>query len=357
MSTHKVVTVRRGTDAEGRAGFAARCEEPGCGAITFGGFPSRSAARRELDGHEKRCSRCGMFPDALIHFATANGHEFAALAATTTHEDALEVGQDVEGEIQNTNAQKENQIMTSMTDAETSREAAPDPSRDRGAHLEHIAAHQFVHECGYCKAEENRPCSMYTWCQGHSMMFPESDGSHMAPLVIGEYEGGEPKTVGAIRYEVSEYDDVAHWSFSMPEGGEWSFGADAVDREIGEGIDELLRARTAIKAFLAAHDMTSGAEPPERPQAAARAPLSTDPENPTVLGVLGAWYPDEMLRDDVFASLVGDKIQFAISPFGPEFVVGRHEAYDLALALIEAGNNLLSYGAELPEPVEPETSA
>lgn len=52
MSMHKVVTVERGTDAEGRPGYAARCETPGCGEITFGGFPSRAAARRELEGHE-----------------------------------------------------------------------------------------------------------------------------------------------------------------------------------------------------------------------------------------------------------------------------------------------------------------
>lgn len=50
---HKVITVARGTDAEGRAGYAARCETEGCGAITFGGFPSRSAARAELAGHEE----------------------------------------------------------------------------------------------------------------------------------------------------------------------------------------------------------------------------------------------------------------------------------------------------------------
>lgn len=53
MTAHKVVTVERGTDAEGCPGFAARCEAPGCGAITFGGFSSRSAARDALAGHEE----------------------------------------------------------------------------------------------------------------------------------------------------------------------------------------------------------------------------------------------------------------------------------------------------------------
>lgn len=58
MRGHKVVTVERGTweDSAGRSrqGFAARCEGAGCGAITFGGFESRSAAREALHGHETR---------------------------------------------------------------------------------------------------------------------------------------------------------------------------------------------------------------------------------------------------------------------------------------------------------------
>lgn len=50
---HRVVTVTRGTTPDGRQGYAARCEEPNCGALTFGGFPSRTAARRALLGHEE----------------------------------------------------------------------------------------------------------------------------------------------------------------------------------------------------------------------------------------------------------------------------------------------------------------
>ena len=49
---HKVKTIERGRTAAGRIGFAAWCAEPGCDAITFGGFDTRSAARQALDGHE-----------------------------------------------------------------------------------------------------------------------------------------------------------------------------------------------------------------------------------------------------------------------------------------------------------------
>lgn len=55
MSTtpaHKLVTSERGRTADGRQGYAARCVAEGCGAITFGGFPSRTAARQALAGHE-----------------------------------------------------------------------------------------------------------------------------------------------------------------------------------------------------------------------------------------------------------------------------------------------------------------
>lgn len=48
MSAHEVVTVERGTTWDGKPGFAARCDT--CGAITFGGAPSRRAAREALDG-------------------------------------------------------------------------------------------------------------------------------------------------------------------------------------------------------------------------------------------------------------------------------------------------------------------
>lgn len=43
---HRVVTLER------QGGFAARCEHPDCNAITFGGFPTRTAARDALAGHE-----------------------------------------------------------------------------------------------------------------------------------------------------------------------------------------------------------------------------------------------------------------------------------------------------------------
>ncbi len=43
---HAVTVVSRGTTEEGRPGWAARCS---CGAITFGGFASRAAARAALD--------------------------------------------------------------------------------------------------------------------------------------------------------------------------------------------------------------------------------------------------------------------------------------------------------------------
>lgn len=54
---HKVVTVERGTTADGRRGFAARCETEGCGEITFGGFVSRTAARAALAGHDGQATR------------------------------------------------------------------------------------------------------------------------------------------------------------------------------------------------------------------------------------------------------------------------------------------------------------
>jgi len=50
---HDVVTVRRGKTDEGRPGYAARCEIPGCGAVTFAGFATRTAARDALHGHEE----------------------------------------------------------------------------------------------------------------------------------------------------------------------------------------------------------------------------------------------------------------------------------------------------------------
>lgn len=55
MSTHAVTTFVRGTsDPQGlRKGYAASCT---CGAVTFGGFVSRTEARGALehgeDGHE-----------------------------------------------------------------------------------------------------------------------------------------------------------------------------------------------------------------------------------------------------------------------------------------------------------------
>lgn len=118
---HRVVTVERGTNAEGRPGYAARCETAGCDAITFGGFPSRSAARRELDGHERRCTRCGMYPGALIHHATANGHPFTVAG----NEEALEsVAADLEGEDRNTITHEGEPIMTTVPPtADTSEEA------------------------------------------------------------------------------------------------------------------------------------------------------------------------------------------------------------------------------------------
>ena len=69
MHGHKVVTIERGD------GYAARCET--CGDITFGGFPTRTEAREALT------------------------HEEAPDAAATA----------VEGEIQNTSHQEENQTM------------------------------------------------------------------------------------------------------------------------------------------------------------------------------------------------------------------------------------------------------
>lgn len=48
---HKIETFERGTTVDDRPGFAARCKALNCNAITFGGFPSRAAARRALDGH------------------------------------------------------------------------------------------------------------------------------------------------------------------------------------------------------------------------------------------------------------------------------------------------------------------
>lgn len=50
-ATHKTTTFERGTsgDKGERKGYAARCET--CGAVTFGGFPSKTAAKEALE-HE-----------------------------------------------------------------------------------------------------------------------------------------------------------------------------------------------------------------------------------------------------------------------------------------------------------------
>lgn len=48
---HEVETFERGATPEGHRGFAARCLEPTCGEITFGGFATRTAARLALAGH------------------------------------------------------------------------------------------------------------------------------------------------------------------------------------------------------------------------------------------------------------------------------------------------------------------
>ncbi|MGF6821929.1 hypothetical protein M2317_000815 [Microbacterium sp. ZKA21] len=99
------------------------------------------------------------------------------------------------------------------------------------------------------------PCSIYSWCRGHDSLFPESDGAHFAEIRIGEYAGGEPRELLITRYEVSEYDEQARWSFALPDNTDWTFDPDAVDEEISGAIDELLRARTAIREFLALHDV------------------------------------------------------------------------------------------------------
>lgn len=49
---HVVRTFPRGWSDGGRPGYAAACETPDCGAITFGGFTTRLAAREALRGHE-----------------------------------------------------------------------------------------------------------------------------------------------------------------------------------------------------------------------------------------------------------------------------------------------------------------
>lgn len=48
---HVVSTFLRGRSDDGQPGYAAYCETPGCGAITFGGFSTRQAAREALGGH------------------------------------------------------------------------------------------------------------------------------------------------------------------------------------------------------------------------------------------------------------------------------------------------------------------
>lgn len=63
---HRMVTMPRGTTDGGRPGFAARCEEAGCGAVTFGGFETRTAARGALRGHEAEAPR---FPAAVVEWA------------------------------------------------------------------------------------------------------------------------------------------------------------------------------------------------------------------------------------------------------------------------------------------------
>lgn len=45
--SHKIITLPRGTTSDGAPGFTARCE-CGCGAITAGGWPSRTTAREAV---------------------------------------------------------------------------------------------------------------------------------------------------------------------------------------------------------------------------------------------------------------------------------------------------------------------
>lgn len=99
--------------------------------------------------------------------------------------------------------------------------------------------------------DDHRPCERFSWCDGHDSLSPESDGSHMTSIVVGEYTDGEPKLVYAFRYEPSsDFPEPARWSFSMPESGEWSFGPADVDGEIQSGIADLESARRAIREFL-----------------------------------------------------------------------------------------------------------
>lgn len=100
-------------------------------------------------------------------------------------------------------------------------------------------------------AEDPTPCSMFTWCYGHDRHFPERDAVHMARILIATY-GGEERHVHASFYlPAADFDEPAHWLFSMPEESDWEFGVNEIDRELDAGVAELESARAAIRAFLA----------------------------------------------------------------------------------------------------------
>lgn len=61
MPAHRVATFRRGN------GYAAACEQPNCGALTFGGFPTRTDARNALRDHENAPGIRGNGPEGNDH--------------------------------------------------------------------------------------------------------------------------------------------------------------------------------------------------------------------------------------------------------------------------------------------------
>lgn len=98
------------------------------------------------------------------------------------------------------------------------------------------------------------PCTIYGWCDGHDSLSPEDDGCHMTTLEYGKYEDGQSKYVHVLlSLPQDEGDGPAEWSFSMPEGADWSIDPGNIDAEIDEGIADLQRARAVMKAFLAEH--------------------------------------------------------------------------------------------------------
>ncbi|WP_324650986.1 DUF6907 domain-containing protein [Georgenia sp. H159] len=80
MTAHRIVTFERGN------GYAAACEHPDCGAVTFGGFPSKADARNTLRGHENAPGIRGNGPEGNDHNPNPQeGAEVMSTLSQTAH--------------------------------------------------------------------------------------------------------------------------------------------------------------------------------------------------------------------------------------------------------------------------------